>query len=303
MSWYIEAVGTKEKLQEHIATQDIPECGKRLMVDALGALGPNAEGHAWRIESNGHVHSCGGNASLKITQIKNLLLCLMLGIAVAALTGCGTFGKNAGPATGLEQRLFSVTTNFVPQVVQQTNTVTVTNTVQEVRQVTVTNAIGVPVDVPMTNYRTVLVTKEVPVTVTNIVPIQQLGPGSGSNTVTAVAGGVAGMFGWGGMVTTVLGGLFAGYLKLRNNALAGRATILNQTAGALTQNIETLLNVLQSTPQGAAVMPQIKNYLMAHQTEAGVIQSVAGIIEHFVNEPAAQQSAAEIVQAINTLKA
>jgi hypothetical protein len=231
-----------------------------------------------------------------------LMIALMV-IVLGLGSGC-VFGKKASTPTSVESKMFTIVTNQVPQVVQQTNTVFQTNVVQEVHTVTQTNQVGVPVEVQQTNYHTVEIPKQVVTTVTNFIAVPQLtGPSAITNTATTVASGVAGMFGWGGVVSTVLGGLLAGYMKLRNRALAGQATILNQTAGALTQNIETLLNVLQSTPQGAAVMPQIKNYLMAHQTETGVIQSVAAIIEQFVNEPAAKQSAAEIVQAINTIQA
>ena len=49
------------------------------------------------------------------------------------------------------------------------------------------------------------------------------------------------------------------------------------------------------------MLPAIKNYLIQHQAEAGVFAQVATIIAQFVDEPAAQQSAAEILKALGVL--
>jgi len=246
----------------------------------------------------------------RINRIDRILkAAAVAGLAAAMMlcAGCSLLGKNAKPATAFEKKFFTVETNIVELVKPITNIVTIVQTNVEVKVVTVTqtNQIGVPVPVPVqiTNYNTVTSYQTNTGYSTNYAAVEHLSPGTGSNATVAAVGAGAGLFGYGGLATTLLGGLLAGYLKLRNNALAGQADTMTQVSGALTQNIETLLNVLQSTPQGAAAMPAIKAYLTAHQADANVFQEVATIIENFVDEPAAKQSADEIIKALGTLSA
>ncbi len=202
--------------------------------------------------------------------------------------------QNTAPPTELEKKLFSVVTNTVTV----TNVVTEVRTNQVVQTVTKTNEVGMAVPIYLTNQ---VVEK---VFHTNVVDlaVPQLVLGPGSQAATAVGGAVAEPFGWGGLVSTVIGGLLAGYLGLRNRALRGDATAASQVAGALTQNIETLLEVLSRTPQGQAVLPAVKQYLMKNQTSVGVVEQVSAIMAEYLNKPEAKGAAEEIVKALQTLK-
>ena len=222
-------------------------------------------------------------------------------LPLVALCGCGLFGKNAAAPTDFERRFFDVTTNLVARVSSLTNVVTVFQTNQQVAVVTVTNAVNQIEVKQVTNVVVVPVLQTNTVTVTNLAEQYQLKPGAGAGTVTAIGGAVAAPFGFGGIVTTVLGGFFAGYLGLRNKALKGDVTLGGQAAEVLTQQVETLLEVLKSTPQGQSIQPVIKAWLMKHQQAEGVLENVATAVAQ-VDNSAAQQAAQEILKALNQIK-
>lgn len=219
-------------------------------------------------------------------------------VSVSLLAGCSTSqpglfnASNPTPPTSLERQLFDVVTNYAPRVVVQTNiiqttnyaTVVVTNVIDQVTQrpVWVTNFAQV------TEYATNVVTS------TNQVPIYQLAPGKGSEAATAIGGTVAAPFGWCGVVSLVLGALGTTYLSWRNKALAGSVATANAVSETLAQNIQTLRRVIETTPQGAQLGALVKQYLMQHQTENGVIQQVAEIVADVVDEPSAKLAAQEM---------
>lgn len=252
-----------------------------------------------------------------------LVVAGLLALMAAALSGCAAvptrfddalFTRSNAPVvtTAWTTNVVRVT-NTVEQVVQvvQTNTVTVTNTVAapgggsatqvELRYVMVTNTVTVqtPVVSLQTNALPPGSTVEVP---------QLVGLKPGAEAGSGFISGVAGLFGYGGIASLVLSGLAHGYQGFRNRQLAAAATgasaaqeVTEQAAGVLTQNIETLLAVLQGSPQGQALMPTIKNYLMSHQTTTGTIATIGGLVEQYVNEPAAQGAAASILGALTAL--
>ncbi len=222
---------------------------------------------------------------------------------VCLLVGCSLFGNGASAPNAVESKFFDINTNLVPRVSQVTNIVPVyqtnivvltygvTNTTtKEVTPVQVTNL------VTQTTYATNIQT------VTNVVPMYQMTPGSTAKAAETIGGMVGAPFGVGGLITTGLAGAFGLYSSLRNKALAGTATLANQASGALAQNIETLMEVLKTTPQGQALQPLIQNYLVKHQTEAGVIQTVATIVDNTVDNAAAKQSADAILAAMKQIK-
>jgi hypothetical protein len=130
---------------------------------------------------------------------------------------------------------------------------------------------------------------------TNRVAVTQLAPGAGSNTITGIITGIAGLFGWGGVAGLGSGALVQEYLKRRNRALAGaQIDTLQDVRDTLVQNVEVLRNVIASTPQGNQLSVAVKNYLMQHQVESGVIQHVAEIVDQAVDADDAQQKANEI---------
>ena len=225
------------------------------------------------------------------TLIVGLVLLAWIALMVViSLVGCGT------TPNVVDKALFTESTNFVTKIVTVTNVVPVFTTITN----TITNTDHTVVQVPMPAYITTYLTNVV--TETNVVPQIQLSPGMGSNLATGVAGSIGGMFGVGGLVTTVLGGLCSAYLGFRNRQMSGDNSAITQTAGVLTQNIETLMEVLNKTPQGQAIMPMLKNYLVQHQSEAGVVQQVGALVEQFVQNPAAKASADEILNAVKTIQ-
>jgi len=214
--------------------------------------------------------------------------------------GCKLFGTGAAQPNSFETNFFALSNAVIPRVVQQTNTVYQTNYTLMV--VTVTNQVnGTPTIVTLTNMVPVYQTNQLVTTATNYVTVPQLVPGAGSGATTGVVDAVGSLFGVGGLATTILAGLFAAYLKARNNALAGNADAATQTNSVLAQNIQTVMSVLTATPQGQALLPQVKAYLMKHQAEAGVIEQVAEAVKT-VDPLKAQDSAQAIIDALNRIK-
>ncbi len=183
------------------------------------------------------------------------------GIAVvcfaALLSGCGTL-SNSGPQaapTAFEKDFYTVQTNVsIGPIVTLSN--------------------GVPVGTNQ-EYKTNYI----------------LTPGPGALATEQTAGAVGNIFGVGGIISTVLGGLFGLYGTLRSR----QATA---TAGVLAQTVETARAVIGATPQGAQLNSALKSWMMEHQTDAGAIQAIAGLVDNFVDPEAATGAATSIV---NTL--
>lgn len=207
-----------------------------------------------------------------------ILLLTAVGASLGLMAGCqsskpgGLFSEvDAKPPTAMELRLFKAVTNYEDQVSQ------VTNVVRE------TNAAGA------------VASHEVVTQETKRVAVTQLTPGTGSNTIVSVLTGLAGLFGWGGVVGVGSTGAITTYLNRRNKALAGaKISTLEDVSGVLAQNIETLRQVIATTPQGQQLGVAVKQYLMEHQNNAGLIQQVTDIVGTSVNQTAAAESAKEI---------
>lgn len=249
------------------------------------------------------------------------LLSLLALVMALGLTGCSLLGSQASAPGKFEESLFNVTNVPMVTVHELQRVVWVTNRAE----VTVTNL--VPVAVFRTNevnevnvtyrtnesYETRYVTNRV--SETNVLPagstvmVPQLTGLSGKGEALAAgASGVAGLFGYGGIAGILLSGLGHWWQNARNRALAAQATgagaealAANQTTGALAQNIETLLEVLGQTTQGQKLLPGIKNYLVAHQAEAGVFTTVARLVAEEVDNPAAKEAAGAILSAAGIL--
>lgn len=241
---------------------------------------------------------------------------VMIAAAMALAIWCAASMTGCASAPGkFEEAIFTRTNVPMLTVHSVTNFVTVTNVVPkfEVQIVQVTNAVGVVVPtfetnrVLETNYvREAIVT---PAGSTVMVP-QFTGRTAAGDAAISGAGAMGGMFGYGGIVVAVLSGLTNWWQKSRNQSLAAKYTgasqgqaIANQASAALVQNVETLLEVLKTSPQGQAILPTVKNYLTSHQLDAGVIDVVATLVDEHVDNEAARDAAAEIVKAVNVLKA
>jgi len=179
-----------------------------------------------------------------------------------------------------------VVTNTVPQVVERTNIVFVTNAATG-------SVAGYAAREPVaTNMVTAVVTNVVPVFMTNLVqvPVTNLVAKPGAEAAIGAAGSVINTFapGIGSIVALALGGLYHGYRQVRNRKV-------NE---ALIQGVETARAVLTTTPQGQAADAQFVRWLMDHQKEAGVFTAVSGLVEQLTDNPAAKMTAQEIAERV-----
>ena len=180
-----------------------------------------------------------------------------------------------------------VMTNIVPQVVERTKVVMVTNEA--------TGAVsGYTAREPVaTNLVTVLVTNTIPVFETNLMPvaITNLVSKPGVLATIEATGGVVNTFlpGVGSILALALGGLYHGYRQVRNR----------KVNAALVQGVETARAILETTPQGKTADAQFVKWLKDHQKEAGVFTTVAGLVENLSDNEAAKLTAQEIAERVN----
>jgi hypothetical protein len=179
-----------------------------------------------------------------------------------------------------------VVTNLVPQVVERTSVVYVTNAVSGAVS-------GYATREPVaTNMVTAVLTNFVPVYYTNIVQVPVTNLVAKPEVLAAfdATGSVVNTFmpGIGSILALALGGLYHGYRQVRNRKV-------NE---ALVQGVETARAVLTTTPQGQAADAQFVKWLMDHQKEAGVFTTVSGLVEQLTDNPAAKMTAQEIAQRV-----
>ena len=214
-------------------------------------------------------------------------------LAVNGLSGCSTLDRAyKKEVTWTNQPVVEVVTNtvvvtnLVPQVVERTSIVYVTNAVSGAVS-------GYATREPVaTNLVTAVVTNFVPVFYTNVVqvPVTNLVAKPEAEAAISAAGSVVNTFapGIGSIVALALAGLYHGYRQVRNRKV-------NE---ALVQGVETARAVLTTTPQGQAADAQFVKWLMDHQKEAGVFTTVSGLVEQLTDNPAARLTAQEIAQRV-----
>ena len=214
-------------------------------------------------------------------------------LAVNGLSGCSTLDRAyKKEVTWTNQPVVEVVTNtvvvtnLVPQVVERTSVVYVTNAASGAVS-------GYATREPVaTNIVAAVVTNFVPVFYTNIVqvPVTNLVAKPEAEAVIQAAGSVVNTFapGIGSILALALAGLYHGYRQVRNRRV-------NE---ALVQGVETARAVLTTTPQGQAVDAQFVKWLMEHQKEAGVFSTVSGLVDQLTDNPAAKMTAQEIAQRV-----
>jgi len=179
-----------------------------------------------------------------------------------------------------------VVTNVVPQVVERERIVMVTNAMSGAVSGYVT------LEPVATNQVTVLVTNSIPVFETNVVqvPVTNLVAKPAALATIEATGGVVNTFlpGIGSVLALLLGGFYHGYRQVRNRKV-------NE---ALVQGVETARAILETTPQGQAADAAFVKWLMAHQKEAGVFTTVAGLVDNLTDNPAAKLTAQEIAERV-----
>jgi hypothetical protein len=205
--------------------------------------------------------------------------CLLAAAACACLAGCSALR----PPTALEERLFTITTNQVPEVRFVTNTVPVTNYVPVV--VTITNQ-AQPAFV--TNIETRVTWQTNTITATNLVDAYTFVPNQKAQSIQEGATAVGNLFGVGGLAGTLAGAVFSLWATLRSNKN-------RKTAEVLAQIIETGRLVLQSTPQGQQLDEKWKSWMINHQAESGVITEVAKLCANVVDNETARGAAQKLV--------
>jgi hypothetical protein len=197
-----------------------------------------------------------------------LPLCLML-------IGC------AGTPNLINRTLFNVETNFTPQV--QVHLVTQTNFITQVQIVMQTNVIGqvslATNTVTETNFTTISKTNtiEVPHYVYTDKP-------AAVGAVETGGGILGGLWGMGGLASTLALGAYHIYRQSQNK----------QVSGALIQGIETAKEVIKTTPQGERLQEAFQSWLVTHQAAAGVISPITGLVNDLVNSGQAQGEARTI---------
>lgn len=216
---------------------------------------------------------------------KKLNIAIVSVLAVAAIiTGCKAIGDNPTPPTPLEEKLFDISTNVVPQVVTKTNTVNVTNVV----------------DVPGANgaviQQTNVVTTTNVVMQTNQVSEYQYTPKPAIESTVQTAGTLSSPFtaGWGTIAAGALSLLYGMWAHLRS-------TKTGNTALVLTQQIEAIRDFILTLPQGAKIDTAVTQFIQQHQVEAGVAQEVLKLIKDNTGDPTAAGLAAQLQAAINDL--
>jgi hypothetical protein len=213
-------------------------------------------------------------------------------MAIVGLSGCSTLDRaykrevtwTNAPVVHVVTNTV-VVTNLVPEVVERTSVVLVTNEAGAVsgyarREPVATNLVAAVV----TNIVPVFLTNVVSVPVTNLVarPEAEAAIGGVGSVINTFAPGV------GSIVALALGGLYHGYRQVRNRRV-------NE---ALVQGVETARAVLTTTPQGQAADAQFVKWLMEHQKEAGVFTTVSDLVDQLSDNPAARLTAQEISERV-----
>jgi len=161
--------------------------------------------------------------------------------------------------TPTEQHFFDIKTNYVPHVVVITNA-----------GPTITNIL----------------------TITNLVPEYVFTPGTNATKAGEIGRAIGEPFGVGGIVATVIAGLFAGWAEWRNRRNQSKSAAL---AGVLVQAIETGSEILKTTPQGAGLDAQWKQWMMTNQRNAGVLTAVLDLLDDVVDNESAREVAAKLL--------
>lgn len=184
---------------------------------------------------------------------------------VLLILGCSAVGRNPSPPTKLEQGIFNVQTNYVTEV--STN-------------------VAPQVVAGVTNWVTNVVSQ--------VMPQYTYTLGPGGQAIKDTGSAIGNLFGVGGLVSTGLAGLLGIWAKLRSSKNY-------DTAANTAQIVETLRQFIKGLPNGAAYDTALTQFMMQHQSEAGVLAQVTQILAAEVSNPDAKVAAAEIVATLRSL--
>lgn len=217
-------------------------------------------------------------------------------VAAAALlltSGCETAKFN--------EALWDLETNYVNEVVTETNhiTITKTNTVT----VTQTNMIEVSPDVFLPQ---VTVTETPTITTTNLTevnistnPVAYITSKPDADVVAA-AGNIGGLFGVGPLAAALSSLLLGvtGAWRFRGKRANMKEANLRALNESLAQGVETARFILKETPQGIELDSKFKEFLLKNQVAAGVIAEATELAKKKVDSQDAKAIAAEILKLV-----
>lgn len=208
-------------------------------------------------------------------------------VIVFALTGCKFFGAEPSAPSAFERNLFTIETNWVTRVTYKTNAVDVAVPVFVVR----TNELNQIVQV--TN--TVLVKQVDVISLTNLHEVYDWSPKTNQVYVQG-AGAVANIVapGSGGLVVGLLTAGLAAWGKLRSR---------KKTGDVLVQNIESILEFVDTVPNGTEYTSAIKHIIKKDQDSAGVREKVKVAMEESVDSSDAKSSASDMQKSLTPASA
>lgn len=111
--------------------------------------------------------------------------------------------------------------------------------------------------------------------------------------IKEVGGAVGGFWGLGGIVSTVLVGLYHLYASVRNK----------KVRGALVQGIEVARELIKTTPLGHTVDASYKEWLIKSQQKENVLPAVTKAVEESVDTGEAKDTASAIKEKATTVPA
>jgi hypothetical protein len=207
----------------------------------------------------------------------NKILITSMLLAISTL-GCqsGTLNGTT-PPTPAQEAVFNVQTNQAPVVIVQTNVVVVT----------VTN----------TQNQVVLQTNTVEVLSTNFIPVYTytpnanvaVGASAGAAVSNVISPGSGPLVALG--ITTIFG--FLGWLFSHKTGSQQSAA-----ASAMANEIETILEFINTLPSGASYTAAITSWLQSHQVQAGTATTILNILEQDVSNPDAKAAVATIIASL-----
>jgi hypothetical protein len=193
---------------------------------------------------------------------------MLLLASLAMVPGCS--GYHPAP-TAAERYLFTVQTNAVPVVTNWTETVWTTNAAGQVE------------------------TRNLVTWATNIESHVTYIISTNAAGITQTAGRLTNMFfpGFGELVAGILAGALGLWARLRSTISRGKTAQVS-----MAQSIETLLAIIDTTPQGKELTEKLKLKLVQEQAVAGVLREISSIVATHVDNDAAKKAAKLILDTL-----
>ena len=202
-------------------------------------------------------------AALNVVYGATFAFIVLMVIALLA-SGC-----NSAVVRMAEDQILVPTTNVVA---------TPTNWVESVAT---TNAAGEVTTTNVQFYATNILVNVTYAVSTNAVPVAK----TIGATVNAFVPGL------GELMSVILLGLLSLWAKMKSNRNKAVQT-------TLVQSVETLLAIIESTPQGALMRDRLRVELNKSQVAAGIVAEVAALVDKYVDNDAAKRSAKLILESL-----